>query len=284
MHEIAPSCRAIASRPWREEPSSRAALSSSPAARRGAAPSLSGSHRPRAFSVALLAAATLACRSSIPAAPPPAWLPSVPDGYGRPWDARAVLSVQEGHLKLPSGQTCLPDEPECSRALQMLRGERLALELDGSRIVAELSAPLAALSLALPAERTACLAVADTKGRRCVPFRPFSSDDFGAWLDADQPPAKIRVILRADGMEVAIDRGKIPGPDRHGPSLPSLGARPDYQGLDADAAKLKARFPSETEAGLAASPSIPVAQAARILAILSGPGGERFERTFLVYP
>lgn len=150
--------------------------------------------------------------------------------------------------------------------------------------MADLSAPLGALATALGNGGTACLAAADSKGRRCIPFRPFSADDFGAWLDAERPLAKLRIVMRADGLEVVTDRGKVPGPDRYGPSLPSIGGRPDFDGLDTAAAKLHARFPDETIAGLAPSPSITVKQAARVLALLNGPQGERFERTFLVYP
>ena len=195
-----------------------------------------------------------------------------------------TLSVQDRRLKLPDGRTCLPDEPSCAEPLTRLKGERLALELDSQLRMAELSAPLAALSLALKDGGTCCLAVADSAGRRCVPFQPFSGDDFGTWLDAELPLGKIRVVMRADGMEMVTDRGKLPGPDRYGPSLPSIGAKPDYDGLDAAAAKVKGRFPDEDTAGLAPSPSITVAQVARVLAILNGHGGSRFESTFLVYP
>ena len=208
----------------------------------------------------------------------------MPDGYGVDFQGRVRLTVQDRRLKLPSGQTCLPQEPACARPLESLRGEKLWLELDSSLRMADLSAPLAALGQALKVGDTCCLAVADSKGRRCVPLRPFSGDEFSAWLDADKPLGKIRVIMRADGLEVVTDRGKVPGPDRFGPSLPSVGTRPDFEALDTVISRIKARFPDEPEAGLAASPSISVAQAARVLALLNGPGGCRFEETFLVYP
>lgn len=220
----------------------------------------------------------------MPAGPVPAWLPRVPDGYGVAWDARVTLRVSERQLVLPGGHRCLPEEAACAAALAALHGERLALELDGGLRVADLSGPLAALTFGLEEGETACLAVADSKGRRCVPFRPFSGEDFAAWLDAEKPLGKVRVVMRSDGMEVVTDRGKVPGPDRYGPSLPSPGTRPDFAGLDSALLRLSLRFPDEDEAGLAASPSIPVEQAARVLAMLNGPDGERFARTFLVYP
>ena len=208
----------------------------------------------------------------------------MPDGYGTSFEGRVRLTVQDRRLKLPSGQTCLPEEPGCAKALADLKGEKLWLELDSTLRLADLSAPLSALAQALKDGDTCCLAVADGKGRRCVPFRPFSGDDFGAWLDADKPLGKVRVIMRADGLEVVTDRGKVPGPDRFGPSLPSLGTRPDFDALDTLLSRVKAHFPDETMAGLAPSPSISVAQAAHVLALLSGPGGARFEQTFLVFP
>ena len=216
--------------------------------------------------------------------PPPEWLPKVPEGYGEPFQSGTVLGVQDRRLRLPSGQPCLPEAPACTSALEGLRGQRLVFEVDEKLKMADLSAALAALGVALGPKDQACLETWDGKQRRCVPFRPFSGDDFGAWLDADLPLGKIRVVMRTDGLEVVTDRGKIPGPDRFGPSLPSPGARPDYAGMEDAAAKLASRFPDETTAGLVPSASIPVSQAARVLSLLSGPGGERFGQTFLVYP
>ncbi len=226
-----------------------------------------------------------ACRCGEPApGPAPGWLPKVPEGYGRPFRAGVTLRVQDRRLVLPSGMACLGLESSCAQALARLRGEDLVLELDEALKMADLSAALAALAEALDPGDQACLAAFDGKERRCVPFRPFSGEDFGAWLDADKPLGKIRIVMRSDGLEVVTDRGKLPGPDRYGPSLPSLAARPDYAGADDAAARLEARFPDEDTAGLVPSASIPVAQAARVLSLLSGPQGERFERTFLVYP
>jgi hypothetical protein len=208
----------------------------------------------------------------------------VPEGFGQEWDVQATLTVKDRALALPDGRPCRPGEAACAAALQALRGKRLALELDSASRMAELSAPLSTLTSALEDGELVCLAVADSKGRRCVPFRPFSGEDFGEWLDADKPLGKLRVVMRTDGLEVVTDRGKVPGPDRYGPSLPSLGGKPDYPGLENAARRLADRFPDEDTAGLAPSPSIPVGQVARVLAALSGPEGRRFPRTFLVYP
>ena len=226
----------------------------------------------------------LLCAGRQELGPAPAWLPKIPEGYGRPFEPGPKLGVQDRRLRLPSGQTCVPDAPACAAELQSLKGQPLVLELDERLQMADLSVALATLGLALEPAQQACLEAWDGKERRCIPFRPFSGEEFGAWLDADKPLGKLRVVMRSDGLEVVTDRGKIPGPDRHGPSLPSLGSRPDYAGLEDAASRLKSRFPDETTAGLVPSASIPVAQAARVLALLSGPGGDRFEETFLVYP
>lgn len=236
-----------------------------------------------AWALGLLAACSCRCGQPAPG-PAPEWLPRVPEGYGRPFEPGALLRVQDRKLVLPSGQACLGQEGACREALGALRGKDLVLELDEKLRMADLSAAFAALGEALEDGDQVCLAVFDGKERRCVPFRPFSGDDFGAWLDAEKPLGKIRIVMRADGLEVVTDRGKVPGPDRYGPSLPSPGARPDYAGVEDASRKLRARFRDEDTAGLVPSASIPVAQAARVLSLLNGPQGERFEKTFLVYP
>ncbi|MGC4117721.1 MAG: hypothetical protein QM765_24825 [Myxococcales bacterium] len=243
--------------------------------------------RPGTLLLVLFVATALdgcSCRGGPAMGPVPEWLPRVPEGYGEPFRAGALLQVKDRRLVLPSGQACLGPESGCAQALEALRGKALVLELDQQLKMADLSAALSALGEALERKDQACLEVFDGKERRCVPFRPFSGDDFGAWLDAERPLGKIRIVMRSDGLEVVTDRGKIPGPDRYGPSLPSLGAKPDYAGVDDAAGRLKARFPDEDTAGLVPSATIPLAQAARVLSMLSGPEGGRFEKTFLVYP
>ena len=245
---------------------------------------LSPTRRRGLFLAIAVAGLACSCRGSTASSPPPQWLPKVPEGYGRPYRGGPLLKVRDRRLVLPSGQTCLGQESACAKALSQLRGQDLVLELNEQLNMADLSAAFAALGEALEKGDQVCLEVFDGKERRCVPFRPFSGDDFGAWLDAEKPLGKIRIVMRTDGLEVVTDRGKIPGPDRFGPSLPSAGSRPDYAGVEDAAAKLKARFPDEDTAGLVPSASIPVSQAARVLSLLNGPQGERFEKTFLVYP
>ncbi len=211
--------------------------------------------------------------------------PRAPKGYGRAPEEGLALQIKDRRLQLPDGRRCAGSDPGCAAPLAALRGKKLTLEVDASSAMGELSAALQALTEALEEGDQACLLVQDEAGQaRCIPFRPFSGDEFSAWLDADQPLGKIRVIMRADGLEVVADRGKVPGPDRFGPSLPPVAGRPDFAGLDRLAASLARRFPDETEAALAASAGISIGQAAQALSLLSGPDASRFKRTYLVYP
>ncbi len=232
-----------------------------------------------------VAVALCACKAPVRAALPadPA-LTRVPEGYGRPYAADLVLRVKERALLLPGDRACGLTDVGCGQALVALQGRSLALELDPALPMADLTVPFSRLSEALGEEGTVCLTVSDAKERRCLPFRPFSGEQFGAWLDAEMPPGKLRVVMRSDGFEVVTDRGKVPGSDRFGPSLPPLAGRPDFDGLDRLLGRLARRFPDEDQAVLAPSPSMRAGEVARALGALSGPGGERFPKAFLVYP
>jgi hypothetical protein len=238
----------------------------------------------RSFVLAVVAA-LCACKAPVRAAPPadPA-LARVPEGYGRPYAADLVLSVKERALLLPGNRACGLTDVGCTQALAALQGRSLALELDPALPMADLSVPLSRLSEALGNDGAACLTVSDAKELRCLPFRPLSGEQFGAWLDADKPLGKIRVVMRSDGLEVVTDRGKVPGDDRFGPSLPPLAGRPDFEGLDRLLSRVARRFPDEDEAVLAPSPSMRIGEVSRALGAMSGPGGERFPKVFLVYP
>jgi hypothetical protein len=210
---------------------------------------------------ALLCLSSLALASGCkaparPGPPPDPKLIRVPDGYGRPYSAEVTLSVRDRLLLLPGGRRCGLTDIGCAQALAALRGKAVALELDPALAMADLTMPLSRLSEALEDNATACLAVSDSRERRCVAFRPFSG----------------------------ADRGKVPGPDRFGPSLPPIAGRPDFNGLDRTLGRLARRFPEENQAALAPSPGLELRDVGRALGLLSGPGGERFPRAFLVFP
>jgi hypothetical protein len=175
-------------------------------------------------------------------------------------------------------------EPACAAALEKLRGRPIGLELDRGLLVADLSEALTLLPSALEPNDQACLIVGDARSTRCLPFRPMSGEELGSWLDAPKPLGKIRLVMRSDGIEVVADRGKVPGPDRFGPSLPPVLGKPDFEGLEPIMCQMSARFPEEDQAAVVPSARMSVGDVARALAALSGPDGSRFSRLFLVYP
>lgn len=226
-------------------------------------PTLSRSANPAAL---LLLCCLLGCKRDAVQPEAPAHLPEVPSGYGGQWKAEAVATVTERRLVLPPGD----DDP-------------LALEIPATTKMAELSGAFAELQQKR-GEEPICLAVAAARKRRCISMRPMSGEQFGEWLDAQRPYAKIRLVMRSDGIEVVTDRGKVPGPDRYGPSIPPVEGRPDFASLEEVLRKLASRFPDEEQAVLAPSAGLEMSDVAHALALLHGPGGERFEEVFLVYP
>jgi hypothetical protein len=240
---------------------------------------------PGAITIVAAAMVALAgCQRPADSAPPPSYLPRVAERLGRPYDGQRVLRVKDRRLVLASGEGCLPGEPACAAALKELEGQPLALEIEQELLLADLSVALATLSSALGPRDFPCLLVADATQRRCLPFRPLSGEEFGAWLDAEKPFGKIRVVMRSDGMELVTDRGKVPGPDRFGPSIPTEIGRPDFDTLLRTLSRMKSRFPDEEEAVLAASARTTLGHAAQVLAALSGEDASRFGKTYLVYP
>jgi hypothetical protein len=221
-----------------------------------------------------------ACRCGEPApGPAPGWLPKVPEGYGRPFRAGVTLRVQDRRLVLPSGMACLGLESSCAQALARLRGEDLVLELDEALKMADLSAALAALAEALDPGDQACLAAFDGKERRCVPSAVLRRD-FGAcstptsrWARSDRDAAR-----RAGGGSPNAASSRA-DPLRAVAALAA--ARPTTPRRRRGGA---ARGPLRTRTPRAVpSASIPWRSGEGAL-VLSGPQGERFERTFLVYP
>ena len=97
-------------------------------------------------------------------------------------------------------------------------------------------------------------------------------------MDAEKPLAKIRLMVRADGMEVVTVRGKIPGPDRFGPSVPTKGGKHDLALLAQSLARLAAHLPQEREAALLASPQTSAQTVAAALDALANASEDQFEK------
>jgi len=107
---------------------------------------------------------------------------------------------------------------------------------------------------------------------------------FQSWLD--QPiPGRIRVIQRADGLELQTGLGKVAGPDPNGPTIPLREGHLDVRLLRQSLQSLRARFQNADDACLV--PSFGT-ELAKVGAALSGfyfaPGNRIFSEICLVYP
>nr|WP_217277788.1 hypothetical protein [Corallococcus exiguus] len=107
---------------------------------------------------------------------------------------------------------------------------------------------------------------------------------FRAWLE-EVAPGKLRIIQRADGFELSTSVGKLPGPDRNGPSVPVRGGRQDIATLRRELARLKTRFTTSDDLCLVPSFGTEVVQVARALGGTYVAQEEGlFDTLCLVYP
>lgn len=230
--------------------------------------------------VMLTAFVFIACPQSSQTLSAPPGLAEVPPGQGRPYTPRPLLRVRDRALILPSGESC-PETGACP-ALQALRGQSLAVEFEAGLLVAELARPLRLIAELLEPNETLCLRVSSAGHARCLDVRPRPAEALGDWMDADKPLAKIRLMVRADGMEIVTVRGKIPGPDRYGPSVPTKGGGHDFDLLVVSLSKLAIHLSEENEAALLASPQTTAQTAARALGALGSASKGRFEKLLFI--
>lgn len=228
--------------------------------------------------IASLLSALAGCSKAPPPVPAPPGLATIPAGHGSPYTPRPLLRIRDRALVLPSGERC-PLSGSCP-GLQALAGQPLAIELEASLIVAELSQPLGLIAARLGPGETICLRVAAGGQARCLDVLPRPAAALGAWMDAERPLAKIRLMVRADGMEVVTARGKIPGPDRYGPSIPTKDGRHDAALLSQSLARLAAYFPEERDAALLASPQTAAQTVATALDALGNASENQFSKRF----
>ncbi|RKH50040.1 hypothetical protein D7Y23_14695 [Corallococcus sp. AB050B] len=107
---------------------------------------------------------------------------------------------------------------------------------------------------------------------------------FRAWLE-EVAPGKLRIIQRADGFELTSSVGKLPGPDRNGPSVPVRGGRQDIATLRRELARLKTRFTTSDDLCIVPSFGTEVVQVARALGgTYVAPEEGLFDTLCLVYP
>lgn len=107
---------------------------------------------------------------------------------------------------------------------------------------------------------------------------------FQTWLD-EAKPGKIRVIQRADGLELQTNIGKLPGGDPNGPTLPIRGGALDIAALRRAIGKLKERFPLASDVCLVPSFGTELVRLVPVLSgFYTGPSERAFDEICLVYP
>nr|WP_227027401.1 hypothetical protein [Corallococcus soli] len=119
-----------------------------------------------------------------------------------------------------------------------------------------------------------------------VAYRVVLRDEegFRAWLE-EVAPGKLRIIQRADGFELTTSVGKLPGPDRNGPTVPVRGGRQDIATLRRELSRLKGRFTTSEDICLVPSFGTELVHVARALGgTYVAPREPLFETLCLVYP
>jgi len=144
------------------------------------------------------------------------------------------------------------------------------------------------------AETSAVLAMLDSGGvetwlahpNGSVAFKVSLKDEgaFQNWLDRPIP-GRIRVIQRADGLELQTGLGKLAGPDPNGPTVPAREGQLDIRLMRQSLQSLRTRFPTATDACLVPSFGTELAQVTRALSgFYEAPKKRIFEDLCLVYP
>jgi len=230
----------------------------------------------RELAVVVLLSSAGACKPKEGTAPE-SW-PVIAGGMAAPALASPILELSRLGLRGVDGG---PDPA----GVALLGAEQLTVTGSATSLLNDLAPALHRIRHVRGSDRSLCVAARDQHRQpRCVRIRLLIEDDFHAWLDGTESRSKIRVVMRSDGMEVAGARGKVPGPDRFGPSILPVNGQPDFSRLDAVSAQLKRQLPEETEAGILASAATPFDLVVKAAACLNGPDAKRFPSTFIVVP
>ncbi|RKH33886.1 hypothetical protein D7Y13_04755 [Corallococcus praedator] len=251
-----------------------------------------------------------ACRDT-PPAPSPAPMPSPPSGEAArpvaspvaPRDAGTWADAVIAPVSAPAFGEPLPEDVlrlEMSGDAVRLGAESFvpASEVDAARLAQRVGGKGVLLVIGdadtFLAQVSELLAVLQTKAASVwlqhpdapVAYRVVLRDEdgFRAWLQ-EVAPGKLRIIQRADGFELTTSVGKLPGPDRNGPTVPVRGGRQDIATLRRELARLKGRFTTSDDLCLVPSFGTEVAQVARALGgTYVAPEEPLFDTLCLVYP
>ncbi|MFN0063196.1 MAG: hypothetical protein ACKVPX_11870 [Myxococcaceae bacterium] len=108
--------------------------------------------------------------------------------------------------------------------------------------------------------------------------------EFAQWVGA-QGPGKIRLIQRADGVEVQTAVGKVPGPDPEGPTLPARAGSLSHPSLQKVLVMLRERFGAEDGIWIVPSFGMPLSAVLSVVRTIGElPKESRFPYTALVFP
>lgn len=178
-----------------------------------------------------------------------------------------VLTVTEGKLSLNGGPV-----------LDLPHGQTV-LAFDAESFIAQVAPTLAALD----DQDTRVFIRSRAAPEVAFPVTLMDEPAFRAWLD-NGVPGKLRVIQRADGLELSTNMGKLRGPDPNGPSVPTREGRLDVATMRNGLQLLKGRFTQATDAALVPSYGTELSKVADALAGFWDEEGAMFETVYLVYP
>ncbi|MEN9797031.1 MAG: hypothetical protein RL653_727 [Pseudomonadota bacterium] len=199
--------------------------------------------------------------------------------FGEPLPAGAVRAVLEGSLARVGEKPYALEDASARGALVTAVGKRVLLAPDADTFVAQVSGLLAALD---DADVETWL----LHPGGAVAYRLVLRDEaaFNAWLE-EPVPGKVRIIQRADGLELSTNMGKVVGRDPNGPSIPVRGGKLDVAAERAGLEKIQERFKGAPD--LCVMPSYGT-ELAKVATVMSGTfraeGEGIFAERCLVYP
>ncbi|WP_439329015.1 hypothetical protein [Corallococcus carmarthensis] len=207
--------------------------------------------------------------------------PDSAPAYGEPLPDDVLRLELSGDRVRLGTETFLSARPQdAGRLAERVRGRDVLMAVeDADTFLAQVSDTLAVL-------RAQAAAVWLQHPDAPVAYRLVLRDEqgFRAWLE-EVAPGKLRIIQRADGFELSTSVGKLPGPDRNGPSVPVRGGRQDIATLRRELARLKGRFTTSDDLCLVPSFGTEMVQVARALGgTYVAPEEGLFDTLCLVYP
>jgi hypothetical protein len=189
------------------------------------------------------------------------------------------ISLEGGRAQV-GGKAFALEDKAARDALLASAGKRVLLvAADADTYVAQVSGLLAALD---DADVETWLLHPDG----AVAYRLVLRDEvaFNAWLE-EPVPGKVRLIQRADGLELSTNMGKVPGRDPNGPSLPVRGGKLDVAAQRAGLEKLQERFKGAPDVCVMPSYGTELVKVATVLSGTFRAQGEGiFAERCLVYP